>query len=124
MTKWVVKNLGADVPMHFTAYHPDYKVLDIPATPAQTLSLARDIALKNGVRYAYTGNIHDKKGESTYCHNCGHILIGRDWYELSEWNLSKDGHCSNCGSLCSGFFESSPGHWGAKRQVVRMNFNN
>ena len=120
MTKWVVKNLGADVPMHFTAYHPAFKILDIPSTPGETLTQARDIAQKNGVRYAYTGNVHDKKGESTYCHHCSQILIGRNWYELSEWNLSDEGKCINCGSVCSGIFESSPGTWGAKRQPVRM----
>ncbi len=120
MTKWVVNNLGTEVPMHFSAYHPDYKVLDIPATPMKTLIKAREIALKNGVRYAYTGNVHDKKGESTYCHHCGQILIGRDWYELSDWNLKDAGRCSHCGHLCSGVFEEVPGHWGAKRLPVRM----
>jgi len=122
MTKWVVAELGPDVPMHFTAFHPDYKLLDIPATPSSTLNRARSIAIDNGVRYAYTGNIHDKQGESTYCHQCGDILIGRDWYELSDWNLDDQGKCKNCGSLCAGMFESKPGVWGAKRQPVRLNW--
>ena len=120
MTKWVVENLGPDVPMHFTAFHPDYKMLDIPATPADTLTRARDIAIKNGVRYAYTGNLHDKRGESTYCHHCGEMLIGRDWYELSEWNLDAQGRCQHCGEPCAGVFEASPGHWGSRRLPVRM----
>jgi len=120
MTRWVVKNLGPDVPMHFTAFHPDYKMLDIPATPAQTLNRARQIAVDNGVRYAYTGNVHDKKGESTYCHQCGEILIGRDWYVLSDWNLDKDGKCKHCGILCAGVFEDTAGNWGSKRQPVRL----
>jgi pyruvate formate lyase activating enzyme len=120
MTRWVVDNLGPDVPMHFTAFHPDYKMLDIPATPAQTLNRAREIAINNGVRYAYTGNVHDKQGESTYCHQCGERLIGRDWYVLSDWNLDTEGRCLNCGTLCAGVFEARPGEWGAKRLPVRM----
>ncbi len=109
MTKWVVSELGPDVPMHFTAFHPDYKMMDVPPTPPQTLTRARDIAMKNGVRYAYTGNVHDKGGESTYCHHCGTLLIGRDWYQLSEWNLDAEGKCRNCGTPCAGVFEEKPG---------------
>ncbi len=122
MTKWVVDKLGPDVPMHFTAFHPDYKLLDIPPTPEQTLTRSRQIAMDNGVRYAYTGNVHDKKGESTYCHQCGNILIGRDWYQLSDWNLDPSGKCNNCGTLCAGVFEPEPGNWGARRQPVQMKF--
>ncbi len=120
MTKWVVRELGPDVPMHFTAFHPDYKMMDVPPTPPQTLTRARDIAMKNGVRYAYTGNVHDKGGESTYCHNCGQVLIGRDWYQLSEWNLDAEGKCRNCGTPCAGVFEERPGDWGPKRVAVKM----
>ena len=118
MTQWVVENLGPDVPVHFTAFHPDWKMMDKTSTPPETLNQARHIAQKNGVRYAYTGNIHDEKGGSTYCHNCGKRLIGRDWYVLSEWNLTPNGHCKFCGSQCAGVFESTPGTWGAKRQPV------
>jgi len=120
MTQWVVKELGPDVPMHFTAFHPDWKMQDVPSTPFATLVQARDIALKNGVRYAYTGNVHDAKGESTYCHQCGTQLIGRDWYVLSGWNLTDDGHCKSCGAQCAGVFDGPPGDWGAKRQPVRL----
>ncbi len=120
MTTWVVENLGPDVPMHFSAFHPDWKMLDIPKTKLETLTRARAIALENGVRYAYTGNVHDFDGESTYCHGCGQILIGRDWYELSTWNIDHDGNCNKCGEKCAGVFESSPGSWGSKRQPVRM----
>ena len=120
MTQWVVENLGPDVPMHFTAFHPDWKMMDYPSTPSSTLTHARQIAMKNGVRYAYTGNVHDKKGQSTYCHHCGNELIGRDWYVLSEWNLTEDGKCNQCGTSCAGVFEKEPGHWGARRMPVRM----
>ena len=119
MTKWVVAHLGPDVPMHFSAFHPDWKMMDIPSTPAQTLSMARKIALDNGVHYAYTGNVHDEDGESTYCHDCGTRLIGRDWYTMTEWNL-RDGTCPDCGAHCAGVFENKPGQWGAKRQPVRI----
>jgi pyruvate formate lyase activating enzyme len=121
MTQWVVENLGPDVPMHFTAFHSDWKMMDTPHTPSATLSRARQIAIKNGVRYAYTGNIHDKEGESTYCHHCGEILIGRDWYLLSDWNLTKDGKCQSCGTSCAGIFLEKPGNWGAKRLPIFIN---
>jgi pyruvate formate lyase activating enzyme len=120
MTQWVVKELGPDVPMHFTAFHPDWKMMDVPPTPFESLVHAREIALNNGVRYAYTGNVHDKAGDSTYCHQCGTTLIGRDWYVLSEWNLTDDGHCTQCGTQCAGVFDGPPGDWGAKRRPVQL----
>ncbi len=120
MTQWVVENLGTDVPMHFTAFHPDWKLRDKPDTPAITLSRARAIAVQNGVRYAYTGNVHDADGGSTYCHQCGAKLIGRDWYVITEWHLGTEGHCQSCGTICAGVFETRPGDWGARRQPVRM----
>ncbi|MBL7001013.1 MAG: AmmeMemoRadiSam system radical SAM enzyme, partial [Gammaproteobacteria bacterium] len=120
MTRWVIENLGPDVPMHFSAFHPDYKLRDIPATPPQTLTLARKIALSNGIHYAFTGNVHDKTGESTYCHACGETLIGRDWYQLSDWNLDSAGKCRHCSTPCAGVFEARPGNWGARRQPVRL----
>jgi pyruvate formate lyase activating enzyme len=120
MTQWVMENLGPDVPMHFTAFHPDWKMMDHSRTPASTLTRARRIAIKNGIRYAYTGNVHDEDGGSTYCHQCGQKLIGRDWYELSDWNLTADGKCNTCGTPCPGVFDARPGHWGARRQPVRL----
>ncbi len=120
MTAWVVENLGPDVPMHFTAFHPDWKMGDKPPTPLATLRQAREIALKNGVYYPYTGNVHDPGGDSTYCHSCGNMLIGRDWYVLSTWDLTDDGRCRGCGARCAGLFDGPPGHWGAKRQPVRL----
>ena len=120
LTQWVVKHLGPDVPLHFSAFHPDYKMLDKPRTPSATLSRARDIAVRNGVRYAYTGNVHDQQGGSTYCHGCGQQLIGRDWYVLTAWNLTSDGRCQWCGQSCTGVFQSQPGSWGSRRQPVRL----
>ncbi len=120
MTQWVVDKLGPDVPMHFTAFHPSWKMIDTPSTPLATLTLARSIAMKNGVRYAYVGNVHDPEGDSTWCHQCGELLIGRDWYQLSEWNLTPEGNCKACGSACAGVIEAAPGDWGPKRQPVRL----
>jgi len=120
LTQWVMENLGPDVPLHFTAFHPDWKMLDHAATPPATLSRARDIAIKNGLRYCYTGNVHDERGGSTYCHQCGTKLIGRDWYVMTHWALTEDGHCRQCGAACAGVFEGRPGQWGAKRVPVRL----
>ncbi len=119
-TQWIVENLGPEVPLHFTAFHPDYKMTDKPPTPASTLTRARNIALKNGLHYCYTGNVHDPQGSSTYCPSCKEILIGRDWYELSEWNLSPDGKCKFCQTAIAGHFEAGHGNWGAKRLPVLL----
>ncbi len=120
LTQWVVEKLGPEVPLHFTAFHPDWKMMDKPATPPSTLTRARQIALKNGVRYAYTGNVQDEEGGSTYCHGCGRKIIGRDWYVLTTYNLTNDGHCTFCETPCAGLFDGPPGNWGAKRMAVRL----
>lgn len=118
MTSWVVDHLGPDVPMHFTAFHPDFKMTDRPPTPPETLSRARRIAVGNGVRYAYTGNVHDPEGASTYCPSCGSVVVERDWYELGRYGLTDEGRCQVCGEAIPGRFEGPPGRWGARRQPV------
>jgi pyruvate formate lyase activating enzyme len=120
MTQWVMEHLGPDVPHHFTAFHPDWKMLDKERTPPETLRRAREIARKNGLRYVYTGNIHDEAGGSTYCHACNNKVIGRDWYVMTEWQLSERGECLYCGTPCAGVFNGPPGTWGGKRQPVSM----
>ncbi len=120
MTRWGVTHLGPDVPWHFTAFHPDWKMLDLPPTPPATLTRARRIAMDNGVRYAYTGNVRDEEGGSTYCHHCGEKLIGRDGYKITAWSLDSGGKCRTCGTGCAGLFEASAGTWGARRQPVRL----
>lgn len=120
MSAWVVRHLGADTPMHFSAFHPDYKMRSHAPTPAKTLQRARRIAQENGVRYAYTGNVHDPCGGSTYCHQCGELLIERDWYELGRWRLDAKACCRACGARCAGVFEAKPGDWGARRLPVRL----
>ncbi len=120
MTRWVMDNLGPDVPMHFTAFHPDWKMMDKPRTPQQSLTMAREIAIKNGIRYAYTGNVHDLEGGTTFCHHCKKPLIVRDWHIISAYNLSDDGHCLACGASCSGIFMGAVGDWGRKRVPIRL----
>ncbi len=119
MTRWVVENLGPDVPMHFTAFHPDWKMMDVPPTPASTLTRARQIALTNGVHYAYTGNVRDRKGGSTWCPGCGQLLIERNAYDLGQWNLI-EGCCANCGQKIAGHFREKAGNWGGRRMPVRL----
>jgi pyruvate formate lyase activating enzyme len=120
MTQWVVTELGPDVPMHFSAFHPDYKMMDVPRTPPATLTRARNIARKNGIRYAYTGNVHDAAGDTTFCHSCGTKLIERDWYDLKAYRLTADGRCPSCHTPCAGVFAPQPGHWGRRRLPVRL----
>ncbi len=119
-TQWIRENLGPDVPLHFTAFHPDYKMMDRPPTPPATLTRARSIGLKNGLHYVYTGNVHDGEGGSTYCSGCQKLLIGRDWYVLTAWNLDAQGRCKFCSTPLAGVFEPKPGRWGAKRVPVRL----
>jgi len=120
LTAWVVDRLGADVPVHFTAFHPDYKLRDRPPTPPATLTRARSIARANGLQYAYTGNVHDQDGGSTYCPGCGLLLVERDWYRLGAYRLTADGHCEGCGERIPGVFAASPGQWGPRRLPVRL----
>ncbi|MBO6782517.1 MAG: AmmeMemoRadiSam system radical SAM enzyme [Alphaproteobacteria bacterium] len=124
MTRWIHDELGPDVPVHFSAFHPDWKMMDTPATPFETLANARRIALEAGLRHVYTGNVHDKGRQSTYCPNCGTRVIGRDWYELSEWRVvpvgNDGGGCANCGTRLPGVFDAKPGDWGRKRVPVKV----
>jgi pyruvate formate lyase activating enzyme len=117
---WVIDRLGPDVPLHFTAFHPDWKLMDALPTPAETLRMARRIAMNAGIRYVYTGNVHDPLGQATHCHACGTVLIGRDQYDITAWNLSADGRCAVCDTRCHGVFEAAAGRWGQRRQPVRL----
>jgi pyruvate formate lyase activating enzyme len=120
MTTWIAERLGGDVPLHFTAFHPDYKLRDRPPTPPATLTRARAIALENGLRFVYTGNVHDPAGGSTSCPGCGTVVIERDWYRLGRYRLSGDGRCETCGTRIAGVFDGPPGDWGARRRPVRL----
>ena len=120
LTSWVMDNLGSDVPIHFSAFHPDWTMRDKPRTPAATLARARRIAMENGLRYAYTGNVHDRAGDTTLCPGCGAAVIERDWYRLLGWQLDAQGCCSTCGESVPGVFEEHPGSWGSRRQPLRI----
>ncbi len=116
---WFLEQLGPEVPLHFTAFHPDYKMNDLPRTPAHTLSQAREQAKAFGIHHVYTGNIHDSSGQSTYCPGCQKLLIERDWYRLGRFEIV-EGVCNSCGKRIAGEFESECGNWGAKRQPLRF----
>jgi pyruvate formate lyase activating enzyme len=118
LTRWVVRELGPDVPIHFSAFHPDWMMRDVRPTPLETLVRARQIARKNGVRHAYTGNVRDVDGSTTYCHACGAMLIGRSLYAISAWGLSDDGRCRSCGVRPAGVFRGQPGNRGGRSMPV------
>ena len=119
LSAWFAENLGPDVPLHFSAFHPDFMMLETPRTPPQTLTRARNIARSHGLRYVYTGNVHDREGDATFCPSCGAVVIQRDWYELLAWKLV-DGTCAACGTSIPGVFDPEPGRWGARRLPLRV----
>lgn len=121
LTSWIVERLGPDVPMHFSAYHPDFKMMDVGPTPPGTLTMAREIALGTGRRHVYTGNVHDVAGQTTYCHQCGAVLIERDWYRLGLWGIDETGKCKSCSTPFVGVIDpDSPGTWGPRRLPIRF----
>lgn len=119
MTQWIVKNLGSDTPVHFTAFHPDYKMMNKERTSLALIQKACEIGRQNGLSYVYSGNVHDPDNDSTHCKGCGELLIQRDWYELGKWNLI-DNKCPKCETVCAGVFEEQPGDWGRKRQPMSI----
>ncbi len=120
MSTWIAKELGVDVPLHFSAFHPDYKMIGIPGTPTETLIQARQIALDAGLLYVYTGNIHHAEGDTTYCPSCGSVLIVRDWYEIKQYHITPDGHCPDCNIHIAGCFEKLAGQFGRQRIPVAI----
>jgi pyruvate formate lyase activating enzyme len=119
-SKWIAKELGDDVPLHFTAFHPDYKMTDLPPTPASTLIRARQIAQGEGLQYVYTGNVHDAEGGTTYCPNCRAPLIVRDWYAIRAYRLDAKGACPDCGTYVAGRYDGPVGHFGRRRIPIRL----
>lgn len=120
MCAWIVGALGAEVPLHFTAFHPDYKMMDLSRTPAATLTRARGIALRAGIRYVYTGNVHDLTGGTTCCAGCGTQLIVRDWHDILSYDLTPEGRCRHCATQLPGRFAAFEGDWGRRRVPVRL----
>ena len=120
MSQWILRELGPEVPLHFSAFHPDWKMQDVPATPASTLSRARDIALKAGLHYVYTGNVHDTAGGTTACPACHEALIVRDWYRIDHYSVTPDGHCPHCGHAIAGRFGTFSHPFGNRRIPISM----
>jgi pyruvate formate lyase activating enzyme len=120
LATWVFTELGPDVPLHFSAFHPDYRMRDVPPTPHSTLSRARSIAREAGLRYVYVGNVHDVDGGSTFCPSCGAEVIRRDWYEILSYRLDAQGRCAACGTAIAGRFAAQAGHFGPQRLPVRL----
>jgi pyruvate formate lyase activating enzyme len=120
LTRWVASELGADVPLHFTAFHPDWKMMDVPHTPVATVKRARAIGLRNGLRHVYTGNVHDPEGGKTLCTACGSALIERDGYRILRYRVTREGHCERCGHALAGVFTEYRGTFGPRRIPVRL----
>jgi pyruvate formate lyase activating enzyme len=120
LAEWVAGELGVDVPLHFSAFHPDYKMTHLPATPPETLRRARAIARKAGLRYVYTGNVHDREADATYCPGCNAAVIERDWYEILATRLDGD-RCAACGTQIPGRFDGAVGNFGRRRMRVVLN---
>jgi pyruvate formate lyase activating enzyme len=118
LSEWMVTHLGPDVPLHFSGFHPDFKMRDVPATPPETLRRARRQAKDAGLRHVYVGNVHDVAADTTFCHGCQRPLIVRDWYELLDYRVTRDGTCPDCGTALAGRFADKPGAWGRKRLPV------
>jgi pyruvate formate lyase activating enzyme len=118
--QWIAEHLGPDVPLHFSAFHPDFKMLDVPPTPPETLRRARARAMQEGLRYVYVGNVHDREGDATHCPGCGAVVIARDWYDILEYRLDAQGRCPDCGTAVAGRFAEGPGHFGRRRLRVAI----
>jgi len=122
MCHWLMKELGPDVPLHFSAFHPDFKMPNVPPTPVATLVRAREIALKAGLHHVYTGNVHHIEGDTSFCPDCHAPLIVRDWYLIKNYRLTADGHCPDCGAAVAGHFAAKAGHFGRQRIPLRMSY--
>jgi len=120
LTRWVATELGPDVPLHFSAFHPDWKMSDVPATPRATLQRARDIGIGNDLRYVYTGNVHDLAGGTTACPSCDTPVIARDGYRILAYALDGEGRCKSCGAAIAGRFGTYEGAFGPRRIPVRI----
>jgi pyruvate formate lyase activating enzyme len=114
LARWIAEHMGPDVPLHLTAFHPDFRMREVPRTPAATLTRAREIAMGEGLRYVYTGNVHDDRGQTTWCPACGEAVIERDWHAVRRLRL-RGGACARCGAAIAGRFEEAATSGGARR---------
>ena len=121
LSEWVAQALGPDVPLHFSAFHPDHRMRDIPATPLATLVRARHIALQAGLHHVYTGNVHHHDGDTTLCTVCKTPLVERDWYQIRQYQLTGTGRCPTCGTALAGRFGQHAGNFGRQRVPIAIN---
>jgi pyruvate formate lyase activating enzyme len=120
LCQWVARELGPDVPLHFSAFHPDYKMAGVPRTPMQTLQRARAIAVRAGLHHVYTGNVHNEEGDTTFCAQCRAPLIVRDWYQIKHYHLTEQGCCPHCGAALAGVFGQRAGNFGRQRIPIAI----
>jgi pyruvate formate lyase activating enzyme len=120
LSEWMVEHLGPGVPLHFSAFHPDFKLTDVPPTPPETLARARKQARAAGLKHVYTGNVHDVAGDTTSCARCGETLIVRDWYDILDYRLTPKGACAKCAAPLAGHFAETVGGFGRKRLRVAI----
>ncbi|MDR3299465.1 MAG: AmmeMemoRadiSam system radical SAM enzyme [Candidatus Accumulibacter sp.] len=120
LAHWVREELGPDVPLHFSAFHPSWKMNDLPPTQPSTLTLARNIAMETGLHYVYTGNVHDTEGDTTFCPTCHAALIVRDWYMIRHYDLPENGCCPHCATKIAGHYGKFGKPFGAQRLPVRL----
>jgi pyruvate formate lyase activating enzyme len=120
LSQWITKELGPDVPLHFSAFHPDHKMPDVPATPMTTLVRAREVAINEGVNFVYTGNVRHREGDTTFCPQCHAELIERDWYAMRQYRLTPQGHCQNCGTAVAGRYAATAGNFGRNRIPIAI----
>ncbi|MEE3220960.1 MAG: AmmeMemoRadiSam system radical SAM enzyme, partial [Planctomycetota bacterium] len=119
MCDWILDRIGDLVPVHFSAFHPDFRMLDRPDTPHETLLMAHEIAQRQGLKYAFVGNVHDQQRDSSFCHHCGQLIIQRDWYQLGAYYMQGN-RCGHCGGEIPGVFADRPGDWGRRRLPVQI----
>ncbi|MCP4505912.1 MAG: hypothetical protein GY826_05890, partial [Fuerstiella sp.] len=119
MCDWILDSVGADVPIHFTAFHPDFRMKELGHTPHETLLTAKRIAGEQGLNFAYVGNVNDVQNQSTWCPQCNALLIERDWHQLGRYRMTAN-RCTACGTEIAGHFDDAPGTWGRKRQPIRI----
>jgi len=120
LATWVAERAGVDVPLHLTAFHPDFRMLDVPPTPLATLVRARERALAAGLHHVYVGNVHDPAHTATRCTGCGDVVIMRDAYRITGYHLTDSGECAHCGTRVAGVFDGPVGTWGGRRLPVRL----
>lgn len=120
LSRWVATELGPEVPLHFSAFHPEHKMPEVPATPLATLVRAREIARQQGLQHVYTGNVHHADGDATDCSGCGARLIERDWYAIQDYALTPEGACPHCDTPVAGRWSGRAGSFGRRRIPVAI----